>query len=553
MRMNTYKKIYMLAALLAAMSCEPQAEIEFNVDQSVIEIEAVGGERTFKVSSSGSWVAMTESPWITISPANGRGSQVCTVKIDSTVLFDQRKGTVRIQSLDDETEKNDFEVIQKGFDYQISLDDTQKDIEEYAGFGERWFEVKVKSNVDFDVVLPDGAGSWLTYKKGKLELDRGSRPREVTVRFDWKINSRDVRRSADIVFQPKEDVQMGEHDALKVVQKAALPIPVGTAAGDSLSLIAVSRALGIFDEWDTTEKMEHWTNVKVWKDGPNKGRVKSVRFFMFKTQESIPYEIQNLTAAEEINIFSNANTFLLSLDTGEYITKLPGLKRLTIGSYGLVTLHPDFVNLKNLEYLDLGSNNFESIPEILTPENFPNLRTLILNANKRHEIYDLSNNQRENLGGFVKDNLSTPEGMESFKRLLKWNRLDTLVLSVNYLQGELPDMKNEGLPVWTFEELKDSLATGLTALPESLQDLPKVLPNTKLLTLNHNRLTGEIPDWLLKHPKLDHWAPFSLVFAQEGKTMEGKNTGFSNEPASLDYYYNIYVNKKYNQNNLVEE
>lgn len=553
MRMNTYKKIYMLAALLAAMSCEPQAEIEFNVDQSVIEIEAVGGDRTFKVSSSGSWVAMTESPWITISPANGRGSQVCTVKIDSTVLFDQRKGTVRIQSLDDETEKNDFEVIQKGFDYQISLDDTQKDIEEYAGFGDRWFEVKVKSNVDFDVVLPDEAGSWLTYKKGKLELDRGSRPREVTVRFDWKINSRDVRRSADIVFQPKEDVQMGEHDALKVVQKAALPIPVGTAAGDSLSLIAVSRALGIFDEWDTTEKMEHWTNVKVWKDGPNKGRVKSVRFFMFKTQEAIPYEIQNLTAAEEINIFSNANTFLLSLDTGEYITKLTDLKRLTIGSYGLVTLHPDFVNLKNLEYLDLGSNNFESIPEILTPENFPNLRTLILNANKRHEIYDLSNNQRENLGGFVKDNLSTPEGMQSFKRLLKWNRLDTLVLSVNYLQGELPDMKNEGLPVWTFEELKDSLATGLTALPESLQDLPKVLPNTKLLTLNHNRLTGEIPDWLLKHPKLDHWAPFSLVFAQEGKTMEGKNTGFSNEPASLDYYYNIYVNKKYNQNNLVEE
>ena len=180
---------------------------------------------------------------------------------------------------------------------------------------------------------------------------------------------------------------------------------------------------------------------------------------MFKTQEAIPYEIQNLTAAEEINIFSNANTFLLSLDTGEYITKLPDLKRLTIGSYGLVTLHPDFVNLKNLEYLDLGSNNFESIPDILTPENFPNLRTLILNANKRHEIYDLSNNQRENLGGFVKDNLSTPEGMESFKRLLKWNRLDTLVLSVNYLQGELPDMKNEGLPVWTFEELKDSLAT----------------------------------------------------------------------------------------------
>ena len=553
MKMNVYLKISMLAALLAAVSCEPHAEIEFNVDQTVIEVGAVGGDRTFKVSSSGSWVAMTESPWITVSPANGRGTQECTVRIDSTILFDQRKGIVRIQSLEDETEKNDFEVIQKGFDYQIALDATQKDVAEYAGFGERWFDVKVKSNVDFDVVLPEGADSWLSYNKGGLDLDRGSRPRETTVRFEWKINSRDEQRIADVVFQPKEDVQLARHDALKVVQKAALPIPVGTPEGDRQALLAVGRALGMFTEWDTTEKMEHWNNVKVWKDGEHKGRVRYAQFFLFKTQESIPYEIQYLTAAEEIVIYSNANTHLRSLDTGEYITKLTNLKRLTIGAYGLVSLHPDFVNLRNLEYLDLNSNNFEAIPEMLNPANFPNLRTLILNANKRHEIYDLSNDIRENIGGFVKDNLSTSEGMKSFKRLLTWDKLDTLVLSVNYLQGELPDMKNEGLSVWTFEELKDSLATGLTALPESMQNVPKVLPNTKLLTLNHNRFTGTVPDWLLKHPKLDYWAPFSLIFAQEGKTKEGKNTGFSNEPASLDYYYNIYVNKKYNPKNLVEE
>jgi hypothetical protein len=138
--------------------------------------------------------------------------------------------------------------------------------------------------------------------------------------------------------------------------------------------------------------------------------------------------------------------------------------------------------------------------------------------------------------------------MNTFKRLLKWEKLDTIRLSVNYLQGELPDMKYEGLPEWTYEELKDSLATGMTQLPEQLVGLPKVLPTTKFFAINFNRLTGKLPDWLLYHPNLDHWIPYSLIFSQEGKSKDGVNAGFDNEPVSLDYYYEIYPNKKYNPN-----
>ena len=181
-------------------------------------------------------------------------------------------------------------------------------------------------------------------------MDRGARPRGSVVRFDWKVNTRDYERIADVVFQPKESVTMGQHDGLKVTQKAALPIPVGTPAGDSLALLAINRALGGFLEFETSERLEHWTNVRIWKDGPNKGRVKYVRFFMFRTQEPIPYEIQYLTAAEEISIYSNANHFRLSLDTGEHITKLTQLKRLTIGAPGpdamkqVLTLHKAYLN-----------------------------------------------------------------------------------------------------------------------------------------------------------------------------------------------------------------
>ena len=547
------KYLFLMAAISAALtvSCvdqNPQAGfgVETGTEDGSIRIGPEGGVRTIKVTSPGEWLVMTENPWITVSPANGRGSTECTVSIDSTLAVEARNGAVRIQSLSDADDKHDFDILQEGFPYQISLKDSSVEVEDFADYNSRSFKVNVLANVDFEVNIPEEAQGWLSYEKGSLNLDRGARPREVVVDFTWKVNSRDVERIADVVFKPVKEVSMGRHDGLQVVQKASLPIPVGTPAGDSLAILAVSRALGSFMEWNTADRMEHWNNVRVWKDGPNKGRVKYVQFFMFKTQESIPYEIQYLTAADEIVIYSNANHFLRHLDTGEHITKLTQLKRLTIGAYGLVSLHPDFVNLKNLEYLDLSSNCFENIPDILTPENFPNLRALVLNANQRNTIYDLSNNTRENIGGFIGDDLNTGAGMNSFKRILKWNSLDTLRLSVNYLQGELPDMKYEGLPEWTFEELKDSLATGLTELPVELAGLPKVLPDTKFFAINFNRFTGNVPDWLLYHPKLDLWAPYSLVFSQEGKTRDGKNAGFDNEPVSLDYYYDVYANKKYN-------
>ena len=550
------KKIFgiIISIALAAVSCiNADSDLKFGVETGTednnMTVGPEGGVKTFNVTSSGEWVVMTESPWITVSPANGRGAAECTISIDSTLAFTQREGVVRIQSLSNSDEKHDFNVLQAGFEPMISLEKQIVEVADFADFDSRKFDVLVKSNVDFEVQIPEEAKAWLSYEKSSLNLDRGARPRTSRIHFEWRVNSRDLERKAEVNFVPLETVNMGRHDALKVVQKAALPIPVNTPQGDSLAILAISRALGMFTEWDTAEKMEHWNNVKLWKDGPNKGRVRYVQFFMFKTKEVIPYEVQYLTAAEELVFYSNANHFLLNLDTGEHITKLTDLKRLTIGAYGLTSLHPDFVNMKSLEYLDLGANCFEAIPEILTPENFPNLHALVLSANQRHTIYDLSNDTRENIGGFIQDDLRTEKGMNTFKRILKWNQLDTIRLSVNYLQGQLPDMMDEGLPEWTFEELKDSLATGVTEMPEKLVGLPKVLPNTSFFAINFNRFTGVLPDWLLYHPRLDQWVPYSLIFSQEGKSKDGKNAGFVNEPVSLDYYYDIYKNKKYNPNN----
>ena len=481
-----------------------------------------------------------------MSPANGVGSVECRVIIDSALAVTQREATVRIENQLTKDRK-DFKVKQNGFEYQIVLDKPEVNILSYASLEERNFKVKVKSNLPFSVELPEGAESWLSYEMPELKLDRGARPREVDVRFKWNTNFNPTSRDAVVKFNPINPDQVpAVKDDLNIRQDAAEEIEIGVK-GDSLALIAINRALGCWTEWDTSERLEFWDGVELWQSGENKGRVKKAEFFMFGTKEGIPFQVKYLTAADELYFFSNTNTFLYSLDPGEHICELTQLRKLTIGAYGLTTLPDSFKNLKNLEYLDLSSNNFQSVPDILTPENFPKLTALILNACQRNNIYDLSNTNKTNFGGLFDEAEEDKDGNKIFpKRFLRWDNLDTLRLSVNYLEGVIPDLEDDyGFPKWTAEEVH-----ACDTLPEILIGKPKVLPDTDFFAINLNRLHGTLPDWLLYHPKLDLWYPSSLVFMQEGVASDGTAAGFSNEPANMDYYYEHYVNKKFNPSNL---
>lgn len=540
--------LFPLAAIFLLVACGPdEPMVQFGVDTDQIEMGPTGGSQTIRISSLDNWTAMAQEPWITVSPANGKGTVECRIIVDSALAVTSRTGVVRINNLNTSDYK-EFTITQEGFDYSIALDEPQVKIAEYADYDSRSFDVVVNTNIDFDVVIPEEAQNWLSYKKPELDLDRGARPRNVKVHFDWKVNTRDIERDATVTFEPVKQVTMGRKDDLKINQGASVTIPANTVKGDSLALVAIRRSLNCWDEYDMSERMEHWEGVSVWKSGPNKGRVRSADFFLFNTKEGLPYEVQYLTAAEDLNFYSNSNSFLKNLDPGEYITTLTNLKRLTIGAYGLVSLPDSFKNLVNLEHLDLSSNNFQEIPDILTPENFPKLHSLHLNTNTRRTIYDLKNTVYEDYGGLVDETPLDAMGKRTFpRRILEWKNLDTIRLSVNYLHGEIPDMADYP-EKWTAEEVN-----ACDTLPQILIGLPKVLPNTNFFAINLNRLSGKLPDWLLYHPKLDLWFPFSLVFIQEGKTIEGRPAGFTNEPASMDYYYDHYVNKVYNPKNMVEE
>lgn len=502
------------------------------------------------MTADDAWIATTNDPWITISPANGRGSAQCRIIIDSALRNEPRQGIVRIQNQNDWEERRDITVSQDGYDYAITLDDKEINVSNYAAYDDRSFDVRVKTNVDFDIEIPEEAQAWLTAGDYKVELDRGLRPREVTVRFNWGINSRDIERNAVVKFRPKDEVTLARQDELSVNQNAAEPIEEDTRAGDSVALLAIARSLNMWESWETNEKMDNWDNVVLWEEGmdgytPEKaGRVKFARFSTFGTKEGLPFEVQYLTAADELVFFSNTNWTTFDLSTGEYITKLGQLRRLTISGYGLVDLDPDFKNLKNLESLDISVNNFEKIPEVLTKENFPKLHALYLNTCQRGVIYDLSNTTTTHFGGLFEE---TDQTREFPRRLLEWDNLDTLTLSVNYLQGRIPDMKDYA------QKYTQADISAADSLPQALVGTPKVLPNIKRFSINLNRLTGELPEWLLHHPALDWMDPFTLVFTQEGKDQDGKLAGFTNEPVNLDEYYRFYEGKKYLDPNKKEE
>lgn len=549
MKLKSYIAVSLCAFALAGCS-DDDKKIGVTVDGDAIEIGAEGGTRNIKVTADDAWIATTNDPWITISPANGRGSAQCRIIIDSALRNEPRQGIVRIQNQNDWEERRDITVSQDGYDYAITLDDKEINVSNYAAYDDRSFDVRVKTNVDFDIEIPEEAQAWLTAGDYKVELDRGLRPREVTVRFNWGINSRDIERNAVVKFRPKDEVTLARQDELSVNQNAAEPIEEDTRAGDSVALLAIARSLNMWESWETNEKMDNWDNVVLWEEGmdgytPEKaGRVKFARFSTFGTKEGLPFEVQYLTAADELVFFSNTNWTTFDLSTGEYITKLGQLRRLTISGYGLVDLDPDFKNLKNLESLDISVNNFEKIPEVLTKENFPKLHALYLNTCQRGVIYDLSNTTTTHFGGLFEE---TDQTREFPRRLLEWDNLDTLTLSVNYLQGRIPDMKDYA------QKYTQADISAADSLPQALVGTPKVLPNIKRFSINSNRLTGELPEWLLHHPALDWMDPFTLVFTQEGKDQDGKLAGFTNEPVNLDEYYRFYEGKKYLDPNKKEE
>lgn len=218
MKHLTYISILLGTMALAACT-DDKTNAPFGPDSKEITIGADGGTRTVRIASDDAWIATTDAPWITVSPANGRGTTTCQLLIDSALVETPRQGVIRFQN-QQSRDNQEITVKQDGYAYAITLEEPEISVENFAMLDERYFDVKVKTNVDFNVAIPDTTG-WLQYDSYKVNIDRGIRPREVTVRFKWNISSIPRIRKAEISFLPKGNVTLDQQDKLRVEQKAA--------------------------------------------------------------------------------------------------------------------------------------------------------------------------------------------------------------------------------------------------------------------------------------------------------------------------------------------
>ena len=548
--------------------------IAFGLSTEELVFPENGGTESVTITAANTWNINANASWLKITPANGMGSGEFTVSADASVLAEPRTASIRIEA-SGEMPKT-IKLTQMGYQLGVYPSTTDTLIENSALKDKRFFELSVVTNVRFSVEIKeailDESGNdtgemgekakWLstTYKEKDLNLDYGQRPVAAKLRFDWNVNVEDQKRAAKIAFKFTDNDGNPQETVVTVTQKAA-PTITDNRAGDSLALLIISERLNVMSPWDGSRNMRYWNGVKLWentdqevKDNPQmKGRVRSVLFSMFHTEESVPAEVTHLKYVETLEFFSNVNNGLKSIKLGNEVCQLEYLKNLRLDAYGLTEL-PDINELKKLgdklEVLSLSSNNFNKIPAVLNKEILPNLKVLKMNANRRRDVVsDLTTLDKDKDGLYL--DLNSYADKRRFMEILAWE-LDTLQLSNNHIEGELPtdkDLSDSGLfDLYTEEDIKASHNTGdkKDELPEILVGTPKVMFKTKGFTVNLNYLHGEIPNWVLLHPQMADWNSFTFIFTQEDAKSDTKGNlpGFVNIPKDFEEYYKLYPNKR---------
>lgn len=503
------RKFYMIMTFLlgmALMGCQDKNSTDtvFDINQEVLELTADGGDVEIALSAFETWNTEVQSEWCMVTPTNGIRGTKCVLKVDSTYQYVDRETVVKFTS--GPTTKT-LTVKQKGYPKKVEVQTSDTELEDYTPYGKTYLDLDVLANVQFRVrLLDDSTGAepkWVKvkdFKQTKVEAIA----RKTVVRLEYNNNTRPNMKSVSVIVEPiNEQDNDAELKNMKLMQKAA-PLIVPSRAGDSISLLAIERGLGAGGMWDPSQPMIYWENVKLNKQG----RVVQARFFMLDTYESIPYEVKFLTEVTDLEFYGNGNAHMKKIALGTEILELPQLRRLAFVSYGLSSL-PEItegVDFPNLYELDLSGNTFTEIP-IEWLKKIPSLRKFyMMNNRTRDGVNDLSTiseTDRKALG------LTGPIPKELFTFN---NKLISLSITYNYFEGSIPDLRDVPAPI---------------------------LPNLLDLGLNINRLSGELPDWILNHPYRCWWQPDIFVYTQEGKDSRGNLAKFTNIPTN-DVYCNEF-------------
>ncbi|MGL5786217.1 MAG: BACON domain-containing protein [Bacteroidales bacterium] len=479
--------------ILGATSCKEELDVkeEFSLSESDLQFNAEGGHADIKIVSSEAWTVESNVEWCLVSPGNGLGSTNVELRVDTSYLYKERDAILTFHS---GSQARQISVKQFGFEKVIRVEEPEYLVPDYEQIDKAVFEATVFSNIDFNIELPAGA-EWVEVTKNDAHVSSVPRPRKLKVKYG--INSNFEERIAKIKLVPALDKDKEAEPAYLNIRQSAAPEIIPSRQGDSLAVVAICRMLRTQDPSLSGKTMLNWDVVKLdefpvenGEPGQTESRVTGLRLFLVDTKESLPYQVKFLTKLEILSVRSNTDSHRKSIPMTAEICELKNLKHLDLFAYGFSSLPAEMSQMKSLESLELSSNQFRSIPmDIL--KNLSNLTSLSFTGNRRYDTEDLSilDDSDAGLGGAIP------------AEIFELDQLEYLNLAANFFEGSVPDM-----PVGS-------------------------MPNLKQLSLNFNFLSGSLPEWILKHPYLGCWNPYTFIFTQDGiKDSNGNRPGFNNVP-----------------------
>lgn len=533
--MMKFKNIFLLAAIVAffAASCskDDDGTVQFGVSESEVFFDENGGTYAIKLSAGHDWTVTSDREWCLVTPTNGVASTVCEIRVDSSYLYSEREAHVNFHC---GAYTCQVKVSQLGYEKVIKLDKSEIEVDDYADFESLFQTVKVRANVDYEVLVEyaDNARTgWLRpHKVAQGNVQSIPRPGEVRLDYDMYFES-DADRIAKVIFR-QTDAKQGDkpvESSLTFRQHKAKEI-VPSREGDSLALLAVSRIMHLNTSWDASQPMIYWNGVTMkdvsyynekLKKTVIEPRVTGVSFVMFDTNESMLFHLRYLDQLRSLSFTANSNAHIKRIPLGDDVTYLENLESLTLLGYGIISLPERMKQMKKLRILELGGNNFAELPmDVITALDGQSLEYINFANNRRRDVFA---NLYANAS--VRDTLGLHGELP--EQLFQLKKVRYIGLSYNYFEGSVPDMGYD--------------ASKYATLDEKVKNNP-VMPQLEQLSINLNYLTGSLPDWLLYHPNLRCWDPYTLVFNQFEKSRDskGRNTGFDNEPSSVEQQCHLW-------------
>ena len=322
--MKTYIKHLTVPTLLLFIasifvSCndndDPLVITSLSLSEETLNVSADGGTYSIVLNAGQDWVVSSDKEWCMVTPANGYGSTVCEIRIDSSYLYKERTANLTFRG---RNSSRNLTINQLGYEKVIKLEKDFIEVKDFNEYDKMFEDLKVTSNIKYDVEIEyedPNKTDWIKVKQENVKVS--SKPMTSTIRISYEMYAdSDKDRIATLIFRQK-DVESGENPVetrLKFQQKKAQEI-IPSREGDSLALLAVARIMKCAVNWDTSLPLIHWNNIETEEieyinhEGKkvDELRVVGLRLTQFNTNKSIPYQIRKLDQLRTLIFTGNYN------------------------------------------------------------------------------------------------------------------------------------------------------------------------------------------------------------------------------------------------------